>query len=145
MNYKRKLKWSILFGILWIALGILAVCCAVFRIPSSGGGYPFSYLCGTGGSLFAIGGLSILRSLRLMRNEELCRKEEIRLYDERNVYIQKQISSLHSTLSLALLYGATLWAAICRQDLLLPFIFLMIADVALLLVTTAVFRMKNSC
>ena len=75
----------------------------------------------------------------------LRKKEEIRIYDERNIFIQKQIYSLHSLFSLVLLYVATLWAALQKPELLIPFLLLMLADVALLFLAAIYCNIRNSC
>ena len=60
-------------------------------------------------------------------------------------FIQKQIYSLHSLFSLVLLYVATLWAALQRPELLIPFLLLMLADVALLFLAAIYCNIRNSC
>ena len=134
MKFEKKLKIQLTCGLLWICLGILA-CVAAFSGKVSSG-YPLTYCAGTGGGLIAI---------RLLKNESLRKKEEIRIYDERNIFIQKQIYSLHSLFSLVLLYVATLWAALWKPELLIPFLLLMLADVALLFLAAIYYNIRNSC
>jgi len=93
----------------------------------------------------ALPGLGSITLLHLLKNESLRKKEKIRLYDERNIFIQKQIYSLHSLFSLVLLYVATLWAALQRPELLIPFLLLMLADVALLFLAAIYCNIRNSC
>lgn len=143
MKFKQKLKIQLICGILWIFLGLSACVLAFSGIASDG--YPAAYCAGTGGGLIVMGAILIFKSILLLRNETLQKKEEIRLYDERNIFIQKQIYSLHSLFSLILLYGATLWAALQKPELLIPFLLLMLADVALLFFSAIYCKIKNSC
>lgn len=143
MKFKKKLKIQLACGILWICLGLLA-CVAAFSGNVSSD-YSFTYCAGTGGGLIAIGFIHIIKSIRLLKNESLRKKEEIRIYDERNIFIQKQIYSLHSLFSLVLLYVATLWAALWKPELLIPFLLLMLADVALLFLAAIYCNIRNSC
>lgn len=143
MKFEKKLKIQLTCGFLWICLGILA-CVAAFSGKVSSG-YPLTYCAGTGGGLIAISFIHIIKSIRLLKNESLRKKEEIRIYDERNIFIQKQIYSLHSLFSLVLLYVATLWAALWKPELLIPFLLLMLTDVALLFLAAIYCNIRNSC
>ena len=140
MNFEKKLKIQLACGILWICLGVLA-CVAAFSGKVSSG-YPFTYCAGTGGGLIATGFIQIIKSIR----EDLDNLDFIEVETPvLNIFIQKQIYSLHSLFSLVLLYVATLWAALQRPELLIPFLLLMLADVALLFLAAIYCNIRNSC
>ncbi len=88
MDYKKKLKMRLFFGIGYIVLGLALILTFCFIATES------DYLSSFGFALIVVGAVRVRNYFLINKNEETLKKHEIAETDERNIAIANKAKSI---------------------------------------------------
>ncbi len=88
MDYKKKLKMRLFFGIGYIVLGLALILTFCFISTES------DYLSSFGFALIVVGAVRVRNYFLINKNEETLKKHEIAETDERNIAIANKAKSI---------------------------------------------------
>ncbi len=99
MDYKKKLKQRLYYGIICIALGVMMIV-GVYASKSNN-----EFISALGFAVAMVGVARIIQYLKITKNEESIQKQKINETDERNLSIIQKAKS--ATFSIYLLFSCT--------------------------------------